>query len=201
MNPPRTTAVDITRAAPTDTAAIAAVIAKAFNPLAVIDWLIPDDEQRAARLPGYFEILVEHAAAQGYIHIAGDLAGVAVWMPRTGSVPDITDYPSRLAAAVGDNLPRFEILDEAFDRHHPASPHDHLALLAVRPDMQRQGIGGQLLAHGLSHLDDVGAAAYLEACDLDSRKLYGEHGFTDLGDPMLLPDGPSLYPMWRPSQA
>ncbi|WP_412538584.1 GNAT family N-acetyltransferase [Longispora sp. K20-0274] len=200
MNPPRTTALDITRATPTDTTAIAAVIAEAFDPLAVCGWLIPDDEQRAARLPGYFEILVEHAMAHGYIHIAGDLAGVAVWLRRTGPVSDITDYPARLAAAVCDSLPRFDVLDEAFDRHHPASPHDHLALLAVRPDMQRQGIGGQLLAHGLSRLDDVGGAAYLEACDLESRRLYGKHGFTDLGDPMQLPDGPCLHPMWRPSQ-
>ena len=41
------------------------------------------------------------------------------------------------------------------------------------------------------------AAAYLEASDERTRDLYLRHGYTDHGEAIELPDGPSMYPMVR----
>ena len=46
-------------------------------------------------------------------------------------------------------------------------------------------------------LDRNGTPAYLEASDPAKRDIYRTHGYADFGDPIQLPDGPSMYPMWR----
>ena len=79
----------------------------------------------------------------------------------------------------------------------------HLALMAVRPSMQRAGMGSALLQHQHVLLDQWGLPAYLEAADPTSRRLYSRHGYLDHGEPFpCTPAGPLLYPMWRqPSDA
>ena len=68
----------------------------------------------------------------------------------------------------------------------------------MRPGRQGQGTGTALLRSYHERLDrDAGAPAYLEAADLRTRRMYRRHGYTDLGPPIQLPDGPLMYPMWR----
>ena len=43
------------------------VIADAFHPLAVCEWLIPDQAERRRIFPGYFGLYVEHALADGIV--------------------------------------------------------------------------------------------------------------------------------------
>ena len=81
---------------------------------------------------------------------------------------------------------------------HPAGPaHSHLAILGVRPDRQRQGLGTALLLARHRVLDRDGTPGYLEAADWATRRLYQRHGYADLGQPIQLPGGPMMYPMWR----
>ena len=81
--------------------------------------------------------------------------------------------------------------------HLTGALHHHLAILAVRPDSQGQGIGTALLQAHHATFDWQGIAAYLEASDERTRDLYLRHGYTDHGEPIELPDGPSMYPMVR----
>jgi GNAT superfamily N-acetyltransferase len=177
---------------------IAEVIATAFHPLAVAAWLVADPDERQRALHGHMRILVEHGLRHGYVFTTVEYTAAAVWLPRTGPLPEIPDYDRRLELGCGRHADRFRALDAAFDKHHPAGPHHHLALLAVHPDHQRHGIGSALLDHHHGRLDQDGVPAYLEASSLQSRALYGRHGFTDHGPPIALPgQGPSLWPMWR----
>ena len=97
---------------------------------------------------------------------------------------------------------RFRGFDKALERHHPAgTPHHHLAILAVRPDRQGQGIGTALLHAHHATLDHAGMSAYLEASDLRTRRLYLAHGYTDHGPPIHLAGGPLMHPLWRNPQA
>ena len=73
----------------------------------------------------------------------------------------------------------------------------HLAILAVRPDAQGQGIGTALLQAHHAAFDWQGIAAYLEASDERTRDLYLRYGYTDHGEPIELPGGPCMYPMVR----
>ncbi|RJL23093.1 GNAT family N-acetyltransferase [Bailinhaonella thermotolerans] len=163
-------------------------------------WLVPDASARRAVLAGDFQILVEHAMEHGTVYRAGEQA-VAVWVDRTKDVPEPADYERRLAEACGEYAERFVTLDELFEAHHPADPHQHLAMLAVRPEAQGMGLGAVLLRHHHAILDEAGVDAYLEASDPANRKLYLRHGYADLGEPFALPGAEPFFPMWRPAGA
>src|SRR6266700_1164008 len=95
--------------------------------------------------------------------------------------------PWRLAPATGRWVDWFRTFDNLLDKHHPDSPrHDHLALLAVRPDRQGQGIGTALLTayHQYLDRDDVQLPAYLEAGDIHTRSIYLKRGYVDHGEPI-----------------
>jgi GNAT superfamily N-acetyltransferase len=93
----------------------------------------------------------------------------------------------------------FLAFDEQLDRHHPDGTfHEHLAILAVRPDRQGQGTGTALLDARHAVLDGQGIPAYLEASDERTRRLYLAHGYVLRPDaPIRLPGGPEMWPMWR----
>jgi GNAT superfamily N-acetyltransferase len=178
---------------------VSALIAEAFEPLEVAKWLVRTDERRG-RIEAQFRILVAHAFVHGHIDLVSDLSGAAVWFHVDGEeeLPPPPDYDARLAAACGPYTERFQALDAAFADHHPHGvAHHHLALLAVAPDRQRDGIGSALLGQHHAHLDGVGVGAYLEASSPESRALYERHGYRVRGGPFSLPDGPPLWPMWR----
>jgi len=195
-----TAVTEIRRAGLGDATTIAELIAAAFHPLDIAHWLIGDDGTRARIFPAYFRMFVDHALTHGRVDIAGDLDGAALWVPVTQTPPAPEDFDVRMAAACGPHLSRFLALDAAFDSRHPASPHHHLALLAVRPDRQQRGVGTALLTHHHATLDADGIAAYLEASSARSRALYLRLGYHDLlGAPFYLAnDGPPWWPMWRP---
>lgn len=58
-------------------------------------------------------------------------------------------------------------------------------------------LGAALLDHQHAALDRAGIPAYLEASNVDNRRLYLRHGYRSAA-PFHLPfDGPPLWPMWR----
>ncbi len=191
----------IVRARHRDAHQVTAVIATAFRDLDVTAWLIPPPEDRQRVLYAHFRTLVDHALDQGDILTTADRCAAAVWLPRDRPLPDIADYDHRLWLACGQHTSRFRDLDAAFDKHHPAESHHHLALLAVQADQRRRGIGTALLERYHSRLDRDRMPAYLEASSPASHRLYRRHGYADQGDAIDLPDGgPRLWPMWRTPQ-
>ncbi|GAA2599593.1 GNAT family N-acetyltransferase [Dactylosporangium fulvum] len=196
------TGTPIRRATLPEVRVLAELVAEAFEPLPVCQWLVPNPAERRRILEDDFEILVHHAVEHGVVHTTDDHTAVAVWY--TGApegVPDIPDYDERLLAACGVHTPRFQQLDEAMHKAHPLhAPHDHLVLLAVSPQHQGAGLGGRLLDEHHAHLDRQGVPGYLEASSPGSRALYLRHGYTDFDAPFGLPDGgpdPAMWPMWR----
>jgi len=188
----------VVRARERDLEVLSQIIADAFHDLAVSQWLIPDPDARRAIFPGYFQILLQHALDIGLVCTTPQRTAAALWLPATGPTPPPDGYAGQLAEATGPFLDRFLAFDEALARHHlTGAPHHHLAILAVRPDTQGQGVGTALLQAHHATFDWQGIAAYLEASDERTRDLYLRHGYTDHGEPIELPDGPSMYPMVR----
>jgi GNAT superfamily N-acetyltransferase len=193
---------DVVQADATDLDALSQVIAGAFHALPPSLWLIADPAARTHIFPGYFRLYVEHALASGTVHTTTDRTAAALWLPTGRDAQgQPSDYGARLAAATAPWTDRFLAFDATLDRHHPAGiPHHHLAILAVRPDRQEQGIGTALLRAYHQILDSQdGAPAYLEAGDLRTLPLYERHGYVLLPHaPFYLPDsGPPMWPMWR----
>jgi GNAT superfamily N-acetyltransferase len=188
----------IVHAVQADIQTLSHVIADAFYDLAVSRWLIPDGAARRAIFPRYFKILVEHVMDAGLVRTTMQRNAAALWLPATGPTPPPEGYTEQLAEATGPFLDRFVALDEELARHHLAGVfHHHLAILAVHPGQQGQGIGTALLqAHDATY-DWQGIAGYLEASDERTRQLYLRHGYTDHGSPIELLGGPFMYPMVR----
>lgn len=192
----------IVRAQPADTGVLSQVIAGAFTDLAPCHWLIGDPDARRAILPGYFQMHVEHAMADGAVYTTAGRTCTALWVPAGSDGPGQPGgYGARLAQVTGRWAERFAVFDQELEAHHLTGvAHHHLAILAVRPDRQGQGLGTALLDAHHATLDRGGIAAYLEASDERTRGLYLRHGYTDYGSPIQLPGGPRMYPMWRPAR-
>jgi GNAT superfamily N-acetyltransferase len=190
---------EVVRAGDADIETLARVIAEAFFPLAVCRWLIPDGPARRAAFPAYFRLYVEHAIADGIVETTPGRDAAALWIPGDGPAEPPGSYTEQLAAITGPHLDRFLAFDRQLDRHHPAGVlHEHLAILAVRPDRQGQGIGTALLDARHADLEDQGIPAYLEASDERTRRIYLAHGYNDRdGGPIELAHGVRMYPMWR----
>jgi GNAT superfamily N-acetyltransferase len=190
----------VTQADPADAAVLSQVIADAFHDLPPAHWLITDPDTRRKIFPAYFRIFVDHALASGLVHITTDLAGVALWLPvgTDSPGPPGDNYNARLAEVAGPWTGRFQAFDTELDRHHPTgTAHHHLAILAVHPGKQGQGIGTALLRAHHATLDQTGTSAYLEASTTRNRALYLRHGYTS-PEPFHLPDdGPPMWPMTR----
>jgi GNAT superfamily N-acetyltransferase len=192
----------VVRAGEADIGVLSQVIADAFFGVTVCRWLISDGPTRRAVFPGYFQLYVEHAMADGLVETTPDRAAAALWIPgdRPGAPPD--SYTEQLAAMTGPHLGNFLAFDEGLDRHHPVGAfHEHLAILAVRPDRQGQGIGTALLNARHTVLEEQGVPAYLEASDERTRRIYLRHGYTDRGGPIEFAPGVRMYPMWREPRA
>ena len=191
----------ISLADPADAKPLACLIAEAFHPLAPSKWLIPDDEARREIFPGYFRMYVEDAFSRGLVYTTEDLSAVALWLENPGT-PHISDgwHGEMLEELTGVYAPRFRVFDRELDAHHPTGvAHHHLAILAVHPKHQRCGMGTALLERHHQQLDETETPAYLEASDAETRELYLRHGYSDLGTgPIILPEGPRMYPMIRP---
>jgi GNAT superfamily N-acetyltransferase len=189
----------IVRAGEADIEVLSQVIAEAFFPLAPCQWLISDEAARREIFPGYFRMHFEHAMADGLVHTTPGRDAAALWIPlgrQLSAPPD--GYAEHLAQITGPWAERFVVFDAELDVHHLTGvEHHHLAIVAVRPDRQGQGIGTALLDAHHMVLDEQGMAAYLEASDEGTRGIYLRHGYVDYGSVIRLPGGPSMYPMWR----
>ena len=208
-------AIGIVPAGETDIEVLSQVIADAFFPLAPCQWLIGDEAARRDIFPAYFRMYVEHAMADGLVHTTPGRDAAALWIPLGPQLPSPPDgYDEHLAEVTGRWVERFVVFDGELDAHHLTGvEHHHLAILAVRPDRQGQGIGTALLDAHHAVLDERGTAAYLEASDERTRGIYLRHGYADYGTPIQLPgglvaggdhlapgqpaDGPRMYPMVR----
>jgi GNAT superfamily N-acetyltransferase len=182
-------------AGPADVDAAAARIADAFHPLALSAWLVADPGRRSHVLFEVLRVHLEFAVSSGWVWLADNDNGVAVWLP--GGIGPPPGHDGRLAAAASVHAPRFRYLGEAFDGRRPRRSHLLLTFLAVAPQRQRHGIGSALLAWQHRALDRGGTPVYLEASSVASRRLYLRHGYRDYGPAVDLPGGPRLWPMIR----
>ena len=188
------------RATTDDAAVLARVIADAFHLLHISTWLVPSARERTRILPRYFTLLVDHAMLHGTVHTIANREAVAVWLPAgVPDLPEIDNYDENLRRACGGHADRFRALDQVMHAHHPTEPaHEYLALLAVHPSRQNQGVGSYLLRARHHDLDRAGRPAYLEASSIRSRDLYRRHGY----QPIAAPFAPNsavaaMWPMWR----
>lgn len=179
-----------------DAELIGEVLAKAFADDPVVLWLIPDG-QGVARM---FSTLAAHVHAQPTLAFQeGRAVACALWDPP-GHQPTDEDQLAAVngfVESMGDRIGHGMTLEETFAKHRPTEPHWYLAQVGTDPAAQGLGFGGALLKAGLAAVDTDGLPTYLESSKESNVPLYEKYGFAVTSE-ITLPDGPTVYGMWRP---
>jgi len=187
------------QAAGHDLPTVVETLTAAFLDDPFMTWWIPDLRRRRQLLPACFEIIVDVNHPHGELYTTDPIpAAAAVWIPP-GCQPSgeqAEELVGWFADAAEETAARLLCALERMAEHHPEEPHAYLFLLGTRPQWQGRGLGSALLRRVLERCDRHGIPAYLEATSFDNQRLYRRHGFEVTGE-ILLPDGPSLWPMWR----
>ncbi len=184
-----------------DVAPLAGALARAFHTDPVGQWLEPDQNVRFETLLRLFQSEIEYVTLPHGASLTDPSGvGAALWLPPGHwKVPPLTlaRLLPRFMSIFGRRLSL--VLRGLFEveKHHPsAEPHYYLPFIGVDPEHQGRGIGSALLIPVLDRCDRDGVGAYLEATCADNRRLYERHGFAVVGE-IELPQGPTVWPMWR----
>jgi GNAT superfamily N-acetyltransferase len=177
-------------------------MASAFLDDPFVSYLVPDYETRRHRLPEMFAMLFRLGRRYGACDVTVGIESAALWRPPgTWHIPIyqyITNAP-RMLAIFGRGALRAMAAMDRLERKHPREPHWYLQAIGTDPAYQGRGYGGVLLRHRLAIVDAAGLPAYLEASREANVPLYANFGFALTGE-IKMPDGPTLYSMWRPAR-
>ncbi|MFC8146614.1 GNAT family N-acetyltransferase [Streptomyces paradoxus] len=179
---------------------IVRLLDEAFQDDPVSGWVFPGVEDRRAKHPRLMAAFTDIVLAAGRIDVTEDGSACALWL----SVPadeghDAEDEgPAQVREAVDPDNERVERVGRLMAAIHPTGrAHEYLWMIGVAPGRQDEGLGTALIEAVLDRCDREGLPAYLEASNARSRNLYERLGFEPAGPALDLPDGPSMWPMWR----
>jgi GNAT superfamily N-acetyltransferase len=191
----------IRQAQPTDAEGMLGVLTRAFDGDPVVNWVVRQDEGRAAAIRWVFNLSLRLALPHGHVFMSEDGLGVALWAPPgrwRGARRDQIGQLAGFVRSVGiRNVPRVAAAVAALEARHPRAAHYYLADLAVDPPAQGQGVGSALLRHVLDICDRRALPAYLENSNPRNTPLYERHGFRARERHLIGGDGPPLLLMWR----
>ena len=175
--------------------AIATVVA-AFIADPVVRWAYPDARQYITHFPRIVAAFGGRAFDNGSAHSVGELTAVALWLPP-GVEPDREAMGEIMGETVSERLMEDLLgFGEKQSALHPHEPHWYLPLIGVDPAYQGRGLGSALLSHAVAIADAAGLPCYLEATNLNNRRLYERHGFVAVNE-IQYGSSPTMYGMWR----
>ncbi|MGW8793032.1 GNAT family N-acetyltransferase [Streptomyces althioticus] len=177
---------------------------EAFQDDPVSSWVFPGAEYRRATHYRLMAAFTDATLADGRVDLVEDGSACALWMsvpaedPGHGEADGGEDEFAGLRHAVDPDNERVEMIGRLTAGIHPQGrAHEYLWMIGVAPGRQGEGLGTALIGTVLDRCDREGRAAYLEASSERSVRLYRRLGFELTGEPLRLPDGPLMYPMWR----
>ncbi|WP_031083117.1 GNAT family N-acetyltransferase [Streptomyces sp. NRRL WC-3549] len=185
-----------------DRGQVVEILEAAFHDDPVSSWVFPDEEHRRAVHGKFLGVFADIALSEGRVDLLEDGTAAALWLSVPAGAPEEEDETPALMRRTADpDNERAELVGRMTGAVHPHDrAHAYLLMIGVRPERQGEGLGRVLIDGVLERCDREGLPAYLEASSERSRGLYERIGFTCLGRAVELPDGPSMWPMWREPQ-
>jgi GNAT superfamily N-acetyltransferase len=185
--------LEVRTATPADRRDVVRVMAAAFDDDPVARWLVPEGRSLSPLFAAHARWAHSAPSCTDLALRDGEPVGAAFWDPPGHRVPPLRQLASIpvYVRALGARFGRGVVVENLM---HQARPHEGFWYLAGVGAVHRgEGIGTALLRH---RLEQVRGPAYLESSKRENIPLYQRFGF-ELRDPLRLPDGPELWPMWR----
>jgi GNAT superfamily N-acetyltransferase len=165
--------------------AAGATLAHAFHGDPLMVYTIPDPAERVRLLPDVYARMIRFGFLAGEVYVtAGELEGVALWMPPNAK------WSREHIEASGMHQTPTVIGDEAYQRYRDVVGREwqarerdmtgacwYLFLLGVEPSSQRRGLGGALMRPVLERANSGQLACYLETENERNVAFYLKQGF------------------------
>jgi GNAT superfamily N-acetyltransferase len=165
--------------------AAGATLAHAFHDDPLMVYTIPDPAERVRLLPDVYARMIRFGFLAGEVYVtAGELEGVALWMPPNAK------WSREHIEASGMHQTPTVIGDEAYQRYRDVVGREwqarerdmtgacwYLFLLGVEPSSQRRGLGGALMRPVLERANSGQLACYLETENERNVAFYLKQGF------------------------
>ena len=192
--------MDIRTATPADVAVVADTAARAFDAEAMLRWSF-GEERFEERIRKHFLHYDGENVRRGWVRMAADGAGIAVWIPPDAREEHETIGPTPAGRRGGRSSAITPISHAAFwgwvGEHEPQEPLSYLSHIGVAPERQGEGIGTALMHDGLARADHEGVAAWLETSIARNAAYYERFGFRTVADEDAPGGGPHIWFMRR----
>lgn len=158
---------------------------------------------RRHRMEAVFRILFTNCPGRVLLAKKGDsIAGVMRVVEWPECRPPLMEGLRLLpfmASALKGSIFKSIKLDTLWTRHDPKEHHWHIDPIAVKPEIQRQGVGGLLMDYYCRFVDSRNSAGYLETGMEENVRFYEKFGFSVIGESPFY-DAVNWF-MWRPKQS
>jgi GNAT superfamily N-acetyltransferase len=181
---------------------LAELLAKAFHKDALTKWITPDDDRRAAVLPGFFRLYLEISLQYDGVYTNARRDAALLFLPP-GAWHEVerggVALAQRFAEILGEQeMEMMATISGLQAVHHPMGrPHYYVSFAGVDPENQRHGAMAVLADTLIARADAEGVAMYTEASSAGGTWAALRLGFQEVGVTIAIPGGPTLRPMWR----
>jgi ribosomal protein S18 acetylase RimI-like enzyme len=191
--------VELRTATRDDLAVIVDTAARSLDAEAMLRWSF-GEERFAERIRRHFTHYDGENARHGWIRLAADGAGIAVWIPPDGREEHEAIGPAPHGDEhdiLGDRAEHHAGFWGWVGEHEPDDPLWYLSHVGVVPERQGQGLGTALMRDGLARADADGVAAWLETSRVENARYYEGFGFRTVADEDAPGGGPHIWFMRR----
>lgn len=175
------------------------IMSEAFMHDPVLCTYFKDPCRRRETLRAFFAVTSSSARDAGTILLSSDLNGAAVYETSDGVTRSLAsnDDEILLREACGADGDAAAAFARVLQINHPVEPA-HYYFFAVGVRAQKRGAGAFIMSHVARLCDQAGMPCYAEATSSLCRRTAGALGWRDFRDPLELPTGATLFPLWRP---
>jgi len=177
-------------------------LARAFHDDPFMAYLFRDAASRPGKLPKVFRLLFKLGLPLGGCLVTSGCEAAALWRPPGRWEVSWWQYIANAPAFIdlfGADIPHALRAMDLIEKRHPHTPHWYLQVLGTDTAKQGKGYAGLVMRHQLAIADAHGLPAHLESSKESNIPVYASYGFEVTGE-IVMPDGPTLYPMWRPAR-